>query len=1307
WNATDTVNPDGTVQIKADFTGPNSATGATQPLSVIVDRNASGAASEQVGPGTVNLLTGDFALSASDASAFGLSASRSTSSRQPGAGVSEGQAAIYGKEWVSGTTAELTDANYSHVRKVSGTAVDVVLTDGTAVHFSANAAQNGWIPEAGSEEFVLTGSVTGSFTLADSSGNVTEFTKPDAGATTWQASSSFAAGIGNSTTSVVSETVTVDGKKLARPKRVIAPTSAASAATCAADPSVKGCRVMEFVYATSTTATGHSVSADFGDFAGQVKEIRLWATDPGAAAATATAVSTFRYDLSGRLRQSWDPRLGQIAQTQYSYDSAGRVNWYDVPGQLPWTFTYGKAGNSSAAGDGMLLKASRAGLKQGTTDVQEGTATTTVVYDVPLTGAKAPYAMGAADVKAWGQTDAPTDATAVFQADSVPASNSGDALTAGDYARATVSYLGASARAVNSAAPGGHITTGENDHFGNAVRELTAGNRAVALGLTAADRAVQADLGIAQLSSADRAELLSSRTVYSEDGSRELEQFGPLRRVELTSDLKSGATVLVGSGTSVTARAWTVNEYDAGRPTDGSAKIKGQVTKVTAGAQVREHPTVLGETTETQTVFDWTKGIPLKSVVDPSGLAVTTSTETDAEGRIVKQLLPGANGADAATRVTTYWSATGTGTCQGRPEWAGMVCSTGPGGAITGGGSQPSQMPVKTTEYDRWGNAAKVTETANGSTRTTTIGHDAAGRVNSVKTTGGLGQAMPDTATEYDPASGAVVRTTSPTAGTVTREYDKLGRPVAYTDADGGRTTTEYDLLGRPVKSSDSVPSTVTYTYDHAVEPRGFAVRTTDSVAGAFEAGYDADGQLVSEKLPGGYTLRQSSNTVGAVTSRVYTRDSDAALVYSDTVTQSVHGQVASHTGWSAQSYRYDKSGRLSSVEDTADTVCTRRGYAFDARSNRTSLTTATGTPGADCPATGGTVTTSSYDSADRLVDAGYVYDAFGRTTSLPGHGSIGYYVNDLVHQQTAGGERQTWSLDPTLRFRSWKKETGSGSTWTTTASKVNHFDADGDSPRWIVEDATAGTLTRNIASAGSALSATTSKTGDTTLQMTTIHGDVALQLPLDVSKAPVAIDADEFGNPRAGQAATRYGWLGAKQRSAETLSGLTLMGVRLYNAQTGRFLSPDPVYGGNANAYVYPGDPVNSFDLDGRASARGCNWWCEQTFWALEFALGNIVCRMSGWWAVLCEGLVGGTMALAQYAYRCAGRCWSWGTAGSKFAWGFVSGSGIAGGWYYIRRRWGGTIRGWVYMLRRPILRYLGRQAWDYVRWGLDAAGL
>ncbi|MFE1293841.1 DNRLRE domain-containing protein [Streptomyces sp. NPDC058731] len=1192
WNATSTVNPDGAVQVRADFTGPNSAATSSDPIGVVVDRSADGAATQSVGPGSVNLLTGDYTLSGTDASFFGMSVSRTASSRTPQAGAGqEGQAPIFGKEWLSGTTAEALDSDYTQIVKTSATSLNVSTADGDTITFTANAAKTGWVPEPGSEDLTLTGSFTsGDFTLSDTDGTVTTFSKVNASATTWTVTSSLADGLANSTTKVVSEAVTVGGKTLARPKRIIAATTATTLGACDADPSTKGCRVLEFVYPTTTTATASA----FGDFAGQVSQIRLWSTAPGASTATAVAVAQYAYDDAGRLREQWDPRISPALKTAYAYDSAGHVTTLTPPGQLPWTFTYGKAGSNPAAGDGMLLKASRATLAPGSASQTNGTATTTVVYGVPLSGAAAPEDLGAATVAGWGQSDLPTDATAVFPADQVPASSDGSTLTAGDYTRAGIHYLDASGREVDTASPGHHISVTEYDQFGNTVRSLTAANRELALGTTQAQQNQLTDLGINALASAERAQLLSTTSVYSADGQRETDTYGPLHRIALAADLTSGTTTLATAGSQIMGRRHTVKEYDAGRPTDGTATVRNQVTKETVGAQPRSWPDLTADARVVATAYDWAKGLPTSVTKDPGGLALTTTTGYDDQGRVTSTSQPASSGSDAGTTVTTYYTADGTGTCGGRPEWADAVCQTGPAAAVTGGGSNPATLPTKTTQYDRWGNPTTVTETSGGSTRTTTTAYDGAGRPTTVTVSGGLGAAVPAVTTSYDSATGQAVKQTSTTGGTLTKAYDQLGRLMSYTDADGGTTSTQYDALDRPLKVTDSVPSTTTYTYDTTVDPRGLATSMTDSVAGTFTARYDADGDLATEGLPGGYTMAEEQDPNGTATGRTYTRDSDGTVLLSDSVSTTVQGQWATHTGTpgvtSSQTYAYDKAGRLTQVQDTTpDAVCTTRAYTFDKNTNRKTLATSAAAVGADCTTTGATTTSYTYDTADRLVNSGYTYDAFGRTTALPGS-TIGYYANDLVQQQTAGTQRQTWTLDSALRPRGFTTESNASGSWTQTSSKLNHYDSDSDDPRWVVEDTSSGAVTRNVDGLDGNLVATTTDSGDTVLQLANLHGDTALMLPADTSVAPTVLDYDEYGNPRADQPATRYGWLGAEQRSSETPTGLTLMGVRLYNSATGRFLSVDPVPGGSANAYDYVAqDPVNATDLDGRCFWDGC----------------------------------------------------------------------------------------------------------------------
>lgn len=1173
WNATTTVDPGGPVQLRAEFTG-SAGGGVGDVLRAVVDRTADGAATSAVGPGTVNLLTGDHLLSATDASAFGVLVSRTARSRVPDAASrQEGQAAVFGKEWISGTLAEQTNPTYRAVRRTTVTSLDLDTKDGSTIGFTAAATGDGWIPEPGAEHLVLKGSFTGTFTLSTSDGDITTFTRTDPAATVWTVSTSLSGGLEDSTTKVVPESVTEGGKTLVRPKRIIAATSAVTVGACELDPSVRGCRVLEFAYADRTTATAE----EFGDRAGQVSSLRLWATAPGATAATATTVASYRYDDQGRLREVWDPRISPALKTGYAYDGAGRVTRLDPPGEEPWTFGYGTAGGSATAGDGMLLTVSRPALASGSADRTDGTATTSLVYGVPVSGPNAPHDLGAAAVAAWGQTGPPSDATALFPADREPGSHDGTQLTAGAYGRATVGYLDASGRSVNTAQPGGHITATDYHPTGHPARLLSAANRSLALGAAPDAQATLTELGIGTLSTAERARQLSTQHAYDADGTRELEVLGPLHTVSLTRNLVDGTTTIATTGARIPARARTVSEYDAGRPTDGSAVTRDEVTLTTVGAQPRSHPHLFTDQRSTATAYDWTKGLATSTTQDPGGLALRKTTAYDAAGRVVKTTLPASSGTDAGATVTSYYTGGGSGPCAGRPEWADEICSTGPAGPVTGGGANPDTIVTRTHEYGLLGQVVKSTDTANGSARTTERAYDAAGRETTTSTTG-PGEPVPPVTTTYAPDTGRPVTSGGP-GSTLTRSYDRLGRLIAYRDADGGNTTTRYDALNRPTETTDGAGSTTTYTYDTAVEPRGTATTVADTDAGVFTARRDADGTLVTQGMPGGHTMRQTVDPAGTPVARTYTRDSDGTTVSADSATPNVHGEWGSRTTstgrLSAQTYGYDGAGRLTRVTDTAAGACTTRTYGFDRNSNRTSSSTATAAVGEFCETATPTTTSHTYDSADRLTDAGYGYDAFGRTTAQPGGVSTGYFANDRVRTQATGPTRQTWTLDPASRPRAWTTE------GDRPVSRLNHYADDSDNPRWTVEDTATGAILRNITAPSGELGAVTSGPGGTVLTLSDLRGDITVALPLAGQVAPVIREYDEYG--ATSSAPARYGWQGGHQRSSETPTGQLLMGARLYQPTLGRFLQTDPVLYGSANAYDYADqNPIANADPTG-----------------------------------------------------------------------------------------------------------------------------
>ncbi|WP_235949403.1 RHS repeat domain-containing protein [Candidatus Frankia alpina] len=201
---------------------------------------------------------------------------------------------------------------------------------------------------------------------------------------------------------------------------------------------------------------------------------------------------------AGRLPSAKDPRTNLT--TTYTYDTAGRLAQITPPGQATWTLAYDGGGRIST-----VSRPTPGG----------STATQTVVYDVPASGASAPIDLSAGTVAGWAQQDLPLYGAGVFTADHVPSSPSPPSSS--DWPYADLTYLNTDGRQVNSASYGNgawQITTTEHDAKGNTVRTLSAENRNQALTPTA-----DTDPTVASLTtSAARSQQLDEQTVYTADG---------------------------------------------------------------------------------------------------------------------------------------------------------------------------------------------------------------------------------------------------------------------------------------------------------------------------------------------------------------------------------------------------------------------------------------------------------------------------------------------------------------------------------------------------------------------------------------------------------------------------------------------------------------------------------------------------------------------------------------------------------------------------------------------------------------------
>ena len=417
----------------------------------------------------------------------------------------------------------------------------------------------------------------------------------------------------------------------------------------------------------------------------------------------------------------------------------------------------------------------------------------------------------------------------------------------------------------------------------------------------------------------------------------------------------------------------------------------------------------------------WTLGTPtqVKTQLADGSWSIQV-TRYDTQGRQIETRQPGGgtasdgSGNDAhATTMSYYATSAADSDCatvghSNRSSWVGLPCKTGPAGQPSG-----PPMPVTyTADYNDDLQPTRVEDSSGGTSRILTTSYDAIGRPVGMTITDGNDTR---TATIGFNTSTGLPTTQSGDGGTVATVYDSWGRPWQYTDATGLTSTTTYTIDSQ-VATLDDGEGTYTYGYDggsgeHRRLPTSVDIGMSGELPDTFTLDYDTAGAQSSVTFPNGMVATNGYDELGVPTSLDYT-DSAGQNLLSFNATVDVEGRVVASTSTAShQDYSFDQLRRLTQVQDTrsdgtGDQGCATRRYGFSAASERTTFSAYAPDPTGACQTSTPTVSeTNTYDTANRIRNAGYTYDNLGRTLTTPAAdtalGAAGpltatYFANDM-----------------------------------------------------------------------------------------------------------------------------------------------------------------------------------------------------------------------------------------------------------------------------------------------------------------------
>jgi RHS repeat-associated protein len=311
---------------------------------------------EPLGPGAVNLQSGDYRLNPTDVSIQAgdaeLAVSRTYDSRK----LTQGAGGPLGPQWALNVADGPADADWQSLTELHNGSLSLHLADGSVFIFTAKTfGGSEFVPPPGYQTDTLKKVSTSpvEYEITDAQGDYTRFKQPTSGGPFVPVrSAETAAGTGEGLNKVKFTFTTTEG--ITEPTEILGPEPTEGACSPAL---VRGCRALTFKYASSTTAKGES-KKEWGEYKGRLTEVLFTAWERTKGEMTTIPVARYEYDSQGRLRAAFDPRLSTPLETFYGYDVEDHVTAVTpLPGQQPWLLHYGTT--TSDSNPGRLLSVSR------------------------------------------------------------------------------------------------------------------------------------------------------------------------------------------------------------------------------------------------------------------------------------------------------------------------------------------------------------------------------------------------------------------------------------------------------------------------------------------------------------------------------------------------------------------------------------------------------------------------------------------------------------------------------------------------------------------------------------------------------------------------------------------------------------------------------------------------------------------------------------------------------------------------------------------------------------------------------------